>query len=65
MVVRLYWDERKNSIWAICGSNMRSSSDNHEVTVMKHSKRAGILAEVLEYINNDDWDRPGEFLRLW
>ncbi len=29
---------------------------------MKYSKRARILAEVLEYINNDDWERSGEFL---
>jgi hypothetical protein len=29
---------------------------------MKYSKRARIFAEVLEYINNDDWDRPGNFL---
>jgi hypothetical protein len=29
---------------------------------VKHSRRARILAEVLEYINNDDWDERAEFL---
>jgi hypothetical protein len=31
-------------------------------TQVKHSRRAIILAEVVEYINNGDWDRRGDFL---